>query len=55
MKKLVEDIAVIPSMSQPVMEDEEISEEAPMESQPVMMTMVHKLEKAVNNLRNEIK
>ena len=32
MKKLVEDITVIPSMSQPMMEDKEISEEEPMES-----------------------
>ena len=53
-KKLVEDIAVIPSMSQPVMEDKELEEES-MESQPVMTTMVDKLSKVANNLGNKIK
>ena len=53
MKKLVEDIAVIPLMSQPVMEDEKISEEQ-IESQPVLMTMFEKLTKAVNNLGSEV-
>ena len=55
MKKLVEDIAVILLTSQPVMKDEEILEEEPMESQPVRMTMVDKLANAVNNLGKEIK
>ena len=55
MKKLVEDIAVILSMSQPVMEDKEIMEEELMESQPVMMTMVDKLAKDVNYLGSEIR
>ena len=50
MKKVVEDIIVVPSMSQPVMGNEEILEEEPMESQTVMMTMVEKLTKVVNNL-----
>ena len=54
-KKLVEDIAAIPSMSQPVMEGKEISQEEPMESQLVMKTMVDKLAKAVNNLGSEIR
>ena len=54
-KKLVENIAVIPLPSQPVMKHEEISEEELMESQLVMMTMVEKLAKAVNNLGNEIR
>ena len=47
-KKSVENIAVILSTSQPVMEDKEISEEEQMESQSVMMTMFDKLAKAVN-------
>ena len=53
-KKLVEDITVIPSMSQPVMEDKEISTEEPMESQSVITTMFDKLTKAVNNLGSEV-
>ena len=48
MKKLVEDSAVILSMSQPVMKNEEISEEEPLESQPVMTTMVDILTKEDN-------
>ena len=55
MKKVVEDTTVIPSMSQPVMEDKEILEGEPMGSQLVMSTMVDKLTKAVNNLRSKIK
>ena len=55
MKELVEDIAVIQSMSQPVRKDEEISDEESMESQPVKMTMVDKLAKVVNNSGNKIK
>ena len=51
----VEDIAVIQSMSQPVRKDKKISDEESMESQPVRMTMVDKLAKAVNNLGNKIK
>ena len=54
-KKLVEDIVVILSMSQPVMKNEGISEEEPMECQPRMMTMAEKLSRAVNNLGDEIK
>ena len=54
MKKLVEDIAVIPSASQPVMEDKGISEEEQMERQPAMMTMFDKLAKAVRNLGSEV-
>ena len=42
-EKLVEDIAVIPSMSQSVMEDKDILEEEPIESQPVKTTMFEKL------------
>ena len=53
-KKLVEDIAVTPLMSQPGMEDEESDEES-MENQPVMTNMVDKLAKVVNNLGIEIK
>ena len=53
-EKLVEDIAVIPSMSQPVIEDKEILEEEPIESQPVKMTMFEKLTKVVNNLGSEV-
>ena len=51
----LEDIAVIPLMSQAVMKDKEILEEELMESQLVITTMVDKLAKVVNNLGNEIK
>ena len=53
-EKLVEDIAVILSMSQPVMEHKEISEEEPIEIQPVKTTMFEKLTKVVNNLGSEV-
>ena len=53
-KKLVEDIAVIPSTSQPVTRNKGISEEEPMENQPRIMTMVEKLSRVVNNLGDEI-
>ena len=53
-KKVVEDILVVLSTSQPVMGNKEISEEEQMESQPVMVIMVDKLTKAVNNLESKV-
>ena len=55
MKQLVEGIVVMLLTSQLMMKGDEISEEEPIESQPVRMTMVDKLAKAVNNLGNKVK
>ena len=54
MKEQVEDIAVTPSMSQPMIKSDEISEEEPMEGQPSMIKMFDKLTKAVSKLGSEV-
>ena len=54
-KERIEDIAVTPSMSQPVIKSNEISVEGPIENEPVRMNMVDKLVKVVSNLGNKVK
>ena len=56
MKEVVEDTAIVPSTSSPVVEDEDILDKELMKSQPTIpLTMVDKLTKTVKNLGNEIR
>ena len=55
MKEQVEDIAVTPSISQPIIKSDEILVEGPIENEPVRMNILDKLVKVVSNLGNEVK
>ena len=54
-KSRVEDIAVAPSTSQPMVKSDEISMEETFEEHPLRINMVDKLVKAASNLGNEVK
>ena len=54
-KSQVEDIAVAPSTSQPMVKSDEISMEETFEEHPLRINMVDKLVKAASNLGNEVR
>ena len=54
-KSRVEDIAVAPSTSQPMVKSDEILMEETFEEHPLRMNMVDKLVKAASNLGNEVR